>query len=122
MTPDEVALLARDGLVEVGAHTMTHPRLSALSEQAQRREIRESRTRLEEVVGKAVATFAYPYGQLGDYGEESVAIVRDAGFDVACANVPGTVTRASDLFQLPRFHVSDWDGDSFDRRWSEWRS
>jgi peptidoglycan/xylan/chitin deacetylase (PgdA/CDA1 family) len=122
LTAEEVGLLARDGLIEVGAHTMTHPRLSALSEPAQRREIRESRTRLEEVVGSAVASFAYPYGQPGDYGQESVAIVRDAGFDVACANVPGTVTSASDVYQLPRFHVSDCDGDSFDRQWSEWRS
>jgi len=122
MTCEEVALLARDGLVEVGAHTMTHPRLSALSGPAQSREIRDSRTRLEEILGSAVTTFAYPYGQPDDYGEESVAIVRDAGFEGACANVSGTVTSASDLFQLPRFHVSDWDGDFFDRQWSEWRS
>lgn len=121
LSPREAALLADDKLIEVGSHTMTHARLSALSETEKREEICQSRRVLEDIVGQPVTSFAYPYGQDGDYDEESVAIVRQAGFTAACANVPGPVTRGSDLFELPRFYVSDWNGDSFTRQLTRWQ-
>jgi peptidoglycan/xylan/chitin deacetylase (PgdA/CDA1 family) len=116
----EAALLATERLIEVGAHTMTHPRLSALNDAEKAEEIHQSRKTLEEIVGQSVTSFAYPYGQPGDYDEQSVAIVRQAGFTVACANVPGPVTRGSNVFELPRFHVSDWNGDVFERNLVSW--
>jgi peptidoglycan/xylan/chitin deacetylase (PgdA/CDA1 family) len=117
----EAALLATR-LIEVGAHTMTHPRLSTLNNAEQADEIRRSRKTLEEILGQSVTSFAYPYGQSGDYDEQSVAIVRQAGFKLACANVPGPVTRGSNVFELPRFHVSDWNGDVFERNLGSWLS
>ena len=100
---------------------MTHPRLSTLSDAEKRREVLESRNLLQEILGQPVTSFAYPFGQRGDYDAETVAIVREAGFGVACANVPGCVTSASDVFQLPRFHVTDGDGDAFARAWTGWQ-
>src|SRR5207247_1162722 len=109
LSPQETAFLASDRLIEVGSHTMTHARLSTLSYPEKKDEIDQSRKVLEEIVGEPIMSFAYPYGQRGDYDSESVAIVREAGFTTACANIPGIVTRGSELFELPRFHVSDWN-------------
>ena len=115
----EAALLGT-GRVEVGAHTMTHPRLSVLNAADKAHEIQESRRTLEQIVGRSVTSFAYPYGQSGDYDAQSVAMVRQAGYTLACANVPGPVTRRSNPFELPRFHVSDWNGDVFERNLDAW--
>jgi len=120
LTAHEAVALASDG-IEAGCHTMTHPRLSTLSDAEKRREVLESRNLLQEILGQPVTSFAYPFGQRGDYDAETVAIVREAGFGVACANVPGCVTSASDVFQLPRFHVTDGDGDAFARAWTGWQ-
>jgi len=79
-----------------------------------------SKTYLEEILGRPVTGFSYPYGSRSAYTAETVAIVREAGFACACSNFAGVVWRGSDRFQLPRFLVRDWDGDGFARRLKEW--
>lgn len=98
----------RDLGMEIGAHTMTHPILSSVSEATAKREIEDGRERLEEILKQRVSVFAYPNGKRGrDYGDEHVKMVRDAGFDYGMSTDWGVVRRSSDLFQLPRF--TPWD-------------
>jgi peptidoglycan/xylan/chitin deacetylase (PgdA/CDA1 family) len=120
LSVNEVARLSDGGLVEIGAHTETHPVLSALLEPEQEAELRISKDRLEEILGRPVTAFAYPYGSQADYGPETVLLVRKIGFASACANFPRAIRNASDVYQLPRFLVRDWDGDEFSRRLKEW--
>jgi peptidoglycan/xylan/chitin deacetylase (PgdA/CDA1 family) len=120
LTADDVGDLEKGNLVEVGAHTVDHPVLSSLPPDAQRAEIRQSKTRLEEILGHPVASFAYPYGGRADYTAETAALVREAGFACACANFPELVRRSADRFQLPRVLVRDWDGDAFATRLAGW--
>jgi peptidoglycan/xylan/chitin deacetylase (PgdA/CDA1 family) len=112
--------LAADGLVDVGAHSVSHPRLAALPAEEQRAEISESKRRLEELLGRAVSTFAYPFGSRTDYTDETVRLVREAGFLCACANEAGAVRRGSDPFQLPRVIVRDWSGRELAARLKGW--
>jgi peptidoglycan/xylan/chitin deacetylase (PgdA/CDA1 family) len=114
------ALAGSRNLLEVGAHTLTHPQLSALDLAEQRAEIRGSRIALQELVGKDVVSFAYPYGAPADYTSETVGLVRAAGFSGAWVTAHGVVTRDASRFELPRFHVEDCDGDGFARRPAEW--
>lgn len=120
LSPDEVFHLAEGELVEVGAHTVTHPVLSALPAAAQQAEIQRSKARLEEILGRPVTTFSYPYGSRSDYTPETVALVREAGFACACSSLADVVWRRTDRFQLPRVLVRNWDGDEFARRLGEW--
>ena len=120
LSVDELAELTGGGLIEVGAHTVTHPQLSGLNLESQRSEIRQSKLRLEEIVGKKIAGFAYPYGGKGDYNSETISLVRDTGFRHACTTSADFVRRETDSFQLPRVQVTDVDGESFSRLISEW--
>lgn len=120
LSREEVMLLARGGLVDVGAHTVTHPMLSALPERAQREEIQRSKAYLEDVLNQAVSSFAYPYGRECDYTDETVAIVRQAGFDCACTTSAGLVGGRADLHRLPRIQAQDVDGEVFARQLAEW--
>ena len=112
--------LAQGGLLDVGAHTVTHPALAALSASRQRDEILQSKGRLEEVLGHRVTHFAYPHGTRSDYSPETVAIVREAGFACACSSFEGVVEKSTDRFQLPRVHVQDWNEEEFAGLLSGW--
>jgi len=117
---DEVACMANGELIELGAHTMTHPVLSALPASAQWAEIQCSKACLEDILERPVTSFAYPYGSRSDYTGETVAMVQEAGFGYACSNFADVVWRGSNQFQLPRVLVRNWDGETFARRLEEW--
>jgi peptidoglycan/xylan/chitin deacetylase (PgdA/CDA1 family) len=109
----ELAALVRNGLVEIGAHTVTHPELSALPEAAQHREIADSRAALERIVGEPVRSFAYPYG---DRSPATASIVSRLQFASAVTTDAGVVYNRSPRFELPRTIVEDVDGERF----TEW--
>lgn len=113
LTEDELRKLASGDLVEIGAHTLTHPVLATLSVEQQQHEIGGSKRRLEALIGKNVTSFAYPYGKKIHYTRDTVKMVQANGFSSACSNFGGLVTRSSDRFVLPRFQPMDWDGDQF---------
>jgi peptidoglycan/xylan/chitin deacetylase (PgdA/CDA1 family) len=119
MTSAELTQLTQDGLVEVGAHTVTHLVLSTVPAGAQRAEIAGGREMLEAILKKPVLTFAYPHGQDTDFTAETVEIVKTAGFRVACTTIPGAVERGADLFRLRRQFVGNWDPETFKKN-LEW--
>jgi peptidoglycan/xylan/chitin deacetylase (PgdA/CDA1 family) len=116
LTPEELVRLADGGLVEVGAHSMTHPVLSGLPAATQREEIGGSKLHLEEILGRPVASFAYPYGSRHDYSSATVAILKEAGFESACTTTDDVIFRSDDPFQLPRLYAGNWDGEEFANR------
>ncbi len=120
LTPAELLRWVDGGLLEVGAHTLTHPRLARLSASAQQEEISHGKAVLEEILDRQVWHFAYPYGGQQDYSPLTTAIVRKTGFVGACANFSGVVEPATDPFQLPRIYVPDVDGEQFQRLLVEW--
>lgn len=65
---------------EIGAHTVTHPRLPAISHTQAKEEIVHSKIILEEITGKAVSTFCYPGGA---YTAAHTQFVKDAGYSYA---------------------------------------
>jgi peptidoglycan/xylan/chitin deacetylase (PgdA/CDA1 family) len=115
----EVVTLAQGGLVEVGAHTVTHPALRKLPPALQHDEILGSKARLEEILDHPVTSFSYPYGNLS---AQTLDIVREAGFSCACSTHADIVGRLTERFQLPRVEVRDWGGEEFARQLSMWFS
>jgi peptidoglycan/xylan/chitin deacetylase (PgdA/CDA1 family) len=120
LSVEEVSSLAGGGLIELGCHTVTHSVLSVLPVTTQREEIQYGKTYLEDLIGRPITSFAYPYGSERDYTMDTISIVQESGFECACSTRGAVVTRNSDRFQLPRFQVQDWDGDEFARRLSQW--
>jgi len=113
MTQEEVKMLAASPWATVGAHTVTHSALSALSEEQQRKKIFTSKQDLEKIIEKEITTFSYPFGRKRDYNQTSVRLCREAGFIKAASNFPGQVHRWTDPFQLPRLLVRNWNLDTF---------
>jgi peptidoglycan/xylan/chitin deacetylase (PgdA/CDA1 family) len=63
MTPNQVKDIAGKGH-EIAGHTVTHADLTTLSQTQVNNEIKNSKTYLQNLTGKAVTSFAYPYGAL----------------------------------------------------------
>jgi peptidoglycan/xylan/chitin deacetylase (PgdA/CDA1 family) len=118
LSTEELLSLEQGDLIEVGAHTMTHPFLPAQTLAVQRQEIWESKAHLEEIIGRPVVSFAYPYGE---YSKETVTLVQETGFACACTTFASSVRRYMGRFQLPRVAVKDWDGEEFERRLASMR-
>jgi peptidoglycan/xylan/chitin deacetylase (PgdA/CDA1 family) len=117
LTWAEVSILDQIPLIEIGAHTVMHPFLSALPVELQRHEIQQGKARLEKILEHPVRSFAYPYG---DFTPETVALVQEAGFDRACSTIAARVQPKSDRFQLPRVEVRDWNREAFAKKLSRW--
>ena len=120
LSPQEIVSLTNGGLLDVGSHTLTHPVLAVLSKESQQREIRDSKVCLQEIVGRAIASFAYPYGSKADYTRETSAMVKASGYQCACSNYRDIVWARSNPFQLPRVIVRNWNGEHFEKRMEEW--
>jgi peptidoglycan/xylan/chitin deacetylase (PgdA/CDA1 family) len=115
---DELRRLAEGDAIEIGAHSVSHSRLADLPETAQRAEIEGSKATLEELISAPVRHFSYPNGS---HSALTRTVVRECGFDSACASFDGVVSRDSDRFQLPRSWVGHLEADTL-RRWlRRWR-
>ena len=99
---DVRALDALGDRVEVGAHTVDHQRLDELSGLALEREIAGSKAHLEDVLGHAVAGFAYPHGA---HDERSRAAVVQAGYTHAAAVKDALSHPGDDVFAIARWTV-----------------
>lgn len=114
---EELRTLAAGGVVEIGAHTVTHPFLPAYSRAFQQDEIQQSKVYLEQLLERPVTNFAYPFGH---YTPKTVNLVQASGFACACSCIEETVWQQSDLFLLPRFAVRNWNGQEFAERLLKW--
>jgi peptidoglycan/xylan/chitin deacetylase (PgdA/CDA1 family) len=117
LTPAQIRELSRSPLVEIGAHTVSHPVLTQLSEAEQQAEVAASRAELEETTGTPVTSFSYPHGA---YSATTIAAVRRAGFAAACCSTPDVVTKKSDVLALPRMWIQPHDPERFARWLDRW--
>jgi peptidoglycan/xylan/chitin deacetylase (PgdA/CDA1 family) len=69
------------GGVEIGGHTVTHPDLAALPQDAACAELADGRRALEAILGAPVRVAAYPFGRATAATIEACAA---AGFEAAC--------------------------------------
>jgi peptidoglycan/xylan/chitin deacetylase (PgdA/CDA1 family) len=97
---DEVRGLARNPLVTIGAHTVTHPRLSQLAESDARRELYDARVRIESEISRPVIHLAYPYGGRRACGPREAVLAREAGYETA------VTTRRGNLFKSHSEHFT----------------
>ena len=105
MTWEQVGEMVEAG-TQIGAHTMTHPRLSTLHGERLRQELVDSRRAVIERLGHC-DLFAYPFG---DLSAEVVRAAADAGYRYAFSQPSDGQARHSRL-TIPRIPVDDRDDE-----------
>ena len=89
--------------MEIGAHSATHPRLTACTDRQLHDEVYGCKVDLEDRLGAAVTQFCYPYGDVDD---RVAAATRDAGYAAATTTYRGRAVAGADLWRLPRVQVA----------------
>lgn len=103
MTWAELQVAVASGFA-VGAHGTTHTCLPCLSDGALAAELRVPRSRLEDLVGRAVDELAYPYGHVDERVREATAA---AGYKTAYVFHNGRVLASDDAYGLPRLTMHE---------------
>jgi peptidoglycan/xylan/chitin deacetylase (PgdA/CDA1 family) len=102
MKPEQLVKMSQSGLVEFGAHTMTHPNLNNISDEQATQEIVASKKWVEEHIGYC-HNFAYPFGR---FSAKHMEMVKDAGFLSAVSTKKRIQPlSAANQFCLPRISI-----------------
>lgn len=100
LRPSEWSTLVGLGM-RVGAHSVSHPRLTQVADDALRAEVQGSVDAVRQLGG--LVAFAYPDGACD---ERVLHEVRRAAVSSSVTCEPGVVGRGADLLRLPRVFVS----------------
>ncbi len=109
---DQVREMQRSG-IEFGSHSVSHPVLSNLEDDALHRELSESRRAIEEQTGAECTVFAYPVGS-GAFDPRVIAATRRAGYKLGVSYASG-VNAIGDLdrFAVRRLHVERYTSRAY---------
>lgn len=107
LSHEEIKKLANSPLIEIGAHTHHHFRLSDLSRNDQLLEIETSKKILEDIIQKKVLHFAYPFGGKQDFNDISRIITIELGFMSACENTGMLLTSSADAYSFSRINIRE---------------
>ncbi len=94
--------------MELGSHSMSHPDLRKLADDALAGELSASKAAIEWITGRSCRTFAYPFGLFDERVEQAVA---DAGYELALTWQPGPWRAlATPRLPAPARHGAAWLG------------
>ena len=107
MTWQEIAALAADPLVTVGAHTVNHPILAKASNDVVRSEMKMGRAVIEAAIGIRPEHLAYPFGDRDTVGMREFQIATELGFKTAVTTRPNMLfpEHRDQMSALPRIAI-----------------
>ncbi len=101
LSKQQIQEMQASGLVEFGAHTMTHLNLEQAPDELAQQEIIQSKQHIESITGVACQSFAYPYGRLN---ERTVNFVKNAGF-LCAVTVKKGIEALTNAYMVKRISV-----------------
>ena len=105
LTLDTLPELVAGGLT-VGAHTLSHPVLTQMSDDMAWAEIAQSGKWLGDVLGTPIWALAYPFGDPASASAREFSMAERAGYTCAFVNCDGGFGSEIARFSIPRVHVT----------------
>ena len=107
-----VRRLAESTFATIGCHALTHVNLRSLSETELRRQLSDSKARIERETGRLVRHVAFPFGGRQEAGDREYRIAAETGFLTASTSIPGSLGKDARklLHRLPRIFVREGRG------------
>lgn len=97
--------MVSSNIIEFGAHTESHSILSLISRESQKSEIRRSIDFVSDVTGNTCKFFSYPNGQIEDYDNHTINILKQSNIIASVTAQAGNNDSNSDLMQLRRYGI-----------------
>lgn len=104
MTWSQVRALSKDGFA-IGSHTCRHVDLGTVPTQEAEHELRASRQRLEDELGKPIRLFAFPYGHRRNMRPATIAAARRE-YAICCSAYGGHNTLPANPNNIRRVVIS----------------
>lgn len=105
MAKEQIKEMSDSGLITIGSHTLNHKHLPSITDGNElRREIYDSKKKLEAILNKPVNCFSYP---IGGFNKKIRDMVIDAGYTVAVSTSPGLRYPNDDPFAVKRVRISE---------------
>ena len=101
LTTQDLEDISKLGLCTLGTHSVNHVHLSRLNKNEQYKELYDSKLFLENIIGKKVIDFSYPYG---DYNDSSRNIA-DELYEIIATSHIGINTINCDKKMLKRIEI-----------------
>jgi len=99
--------MSRAGMT-IGFHTHRHRVLSRLNADQQRVDIHDGVEWIKGITGQATVPFCYPHGHAHAYNQDTLAVVRDAGYSMAFTAVRAMSRPGDDhRYEIPRYDTCD---------------
>lgn len=98
-----------------GGHTHTHPIMSSQTREAQQQDVTTCVDFIQQELGVAPLLFAYPNGEPSDFNSDSIAVLREAGYQWAFTTQEGLYHRGDDPMTIKR--LPTWAPDASDLAW-----
>ena len=94
-------------LITLGSHTITHPALPSIPEVKAKSELADSRTKLQELLGRKIELFSFPYGA---FEEKMIGWCKEAGYERVFTTLPYWAFGDGNEFVTGRVSVepADW--------------
>ena len=107
---DEVKKMNHGNII-IGSHTLSHPHLAKLDQEQIKRELYQSKQKIEKEIKKEVRFFSYPVGirQYGAFNENTKRELISTGYDMAFVSEIGRNKKGSDLYVQKRIAVAECD-------------
>ena len=105
LNANELCSMHASGM-EIGSHTINHLRLTTLDDAHLMQELTGSKAALENLLGNAVGSFAYPYGE---WDARCAEAVHTAGYAAACTTRTGWTLRDNSPYRLRRLTIFNTD-------------
>jgi peptidoglycan/xylan/chitin deacetylase (PgdA/CDA1 family) len=83
-----VCQMSREGMI-IGSHALSHRPLARMPLEEAIKEIKTSRSVIEEKTKKTCKHFAFPFGSRKDYNNTLIEAVRQAGYETCLLNIHG---------------------------------
>jgi peptidoglycan/xylan/chitin deacetylase (PgdA/CDA1 family) len=115
LTWNEVRELSRAGVL-FGSHTVTHPVLKEVAHDQLEAELRDSKATIENELGFAIDSFAYPYAypqHNREFVQRLRSVLIDAGYQNGVSTIIGSIHGIEDRFCLKRLPANSWDDPTF---------
>lgn len=113
LTKEQVRELANSEYVEIGSHTFNHLNLKNLNEKKAIFEIVNSKRALENISGKAILSFCYPFGLYQDF---DIKLASSAGYLASVSTHSGFLHSQREIQTLTRLRPGERSGTEF-KKW-----
>lgn len=105
-TIEQLRAMAAAG-IEIGAHTATHCNLGAIVDRRRLHyEIAAAGEELQQLVGRPVRYFAFPFGQRENLNPAAFEMAYESGYEGVCSAYGGYNMPGDDAFHLQRIGVN----------------